>query len=126
MILGKIARLDRGAPFDAAGVRLLLAHEDLVEHGHGELVLADDGDLVLLADNEAHLVEELHAVHGLGDLGDKEAVLARLALGLEAHPGVAPPGGGQLLHGDLVEQLTAGGGLAGLGLVRGETGDEGL
>ena len=35
-------------------------------------------------------------------------------------------GGGQLLHGDLVQQLPPGGGLAGLGLVGGEAGDEGL
>ena len=80
----------------------------LKEYRDGKLVLADDGDLILLADYEADVVEKLHTVNGLADLGDKEPVLARLALGLEADPRIAPPGGGQLLHGDLVEQLAAG------------------
>ena len=126
VILGEIAWLNARAPLDRAGVRLLLAHEDFIEHRHGELVFPDEGDLVVLADKEAHVVEELHAVHGLGDLGNKEAVLARLAVGLEADPGVAAVGGGQLLHGDLVQQLPARGRLPGFGLVGGDASNEGL
>ena len=56
----------------------------------------------------------------------KKAILARLALGLEADPRVAAVRGGQLLDGDLVEELAARGGLTGLGFVRREAGDEGL
>src|SRR5699024_11766513 len=51
-------------------------------------------------------------------------VLAHLPVGGEAHPGVAPGGGRQLLHRQLVKQFAPGGGLLGLGLVGGEAGDE--
>ena len=105
MILGEVGRGDGRAPFDAAGIRLLLAHDDLIEHRHSKLVLADYSYLIVLADNEADVIEELHAVDGLADLGDKEPVLARLALGLEADPRIAPVRRGQLFDGDLVEEL---------------------
>mgnify|MGYP001037127213 CR=1 FL=1 len=126
VVLGEVGGRDGCAPFDRAAVRLILAHEYLVQHSDGKLVLADEGDLVLLTDDEADVVQKLHAVHGLADIGDEKAILARLALGLEADPRVAAVRGGQLLDGDLVEQLAARGRLTGLGFVRREAGDEGL
>ena len=126
VILGKIRLRDRGAPFNGARVRLLLAHEYLEQHGDGKLVLAEDSYLVLLADDEAYVVQKLHSVHGLADLCDEKPVLAGLAVGLEAHPGIAPAGCGKLLHGELIQQLSAAGSLTGFGLVGGKAGDEAL
>ena len=68
--------------------------------------------------------EDRHAVHGLAEVRDEEPVLARLAGGLETDPGVAPRGGGQLLHRQLVQQLPAARRLAGLRLVGREAADE--
>ena len=79
-----------------------------------------------LAHDEAHVLEHRHAVHGLAEVRDEEPVLARLAVGLEAYPGVAAAGGGQLLDRKLVEQLAAARRLAGLRLVRREAADEAL
>ena len=44
--------------------------------------------------------------------------------GEKATQGVAAGGGGDLLQGDLLQQLAPGGGLLALGLVGGEAGDE--
>ena len=77
-----------------------------------------------MAHDEAHLVQHLHSVDGLADVGDEEDVLAHLSVGREGHPGVAAGGGGDLLQGDLLQQFAPGGGLLALGLVGGEAGDE--
>ena len=126
MIFREIGRLDAGAPFDAAAVRLLQTHQNLKQHGHGKFVPADDGDLVFLAHDEADLVQQLHPVDGLGDLCHKQAVLARLAVRLEPDPGIAAAGGGKLFDGDLVQKLAPAGGLARLAPVGREARDKGL
>ena len=82
------------------------------------------GDLVPVAHDKGHLIQHLHAVNGLGHVGDKEDVLTHLTVGGEGHPGVAAGGGGHLFHGELIQQLAAGGSLLGLGLVGGEAGDK--
>ena len=112
------------APLDGALVGLQLAGEDLEQGGLGVLVVAHEGDLVPVAHDEAHLVQHLHSVDGLADVGDEEDVLAHLSVGREGHPGVAAGGGGDLLQGDLLQQFAPGGGLLALGLVGGEAGDE--
>ena len=114
MILGEVSLRGRNAPLDRALIRFFVAHEDLEEHRHGKLVLAEDGDLVLLADNEAHVVEQLFTVDGLADIRHEQAILARLTLRLEADPRIAAAGGGHILNGDLLEQLAAGRCLTGL------------
>ena len=124
VVLGEVGEGGGLAPLHGALVGLPLAGENLKEGSVGVLVVAYKGDLVPVAHDEGHLVQHLHAVHGLGHVGDEENVLAHFPVGGEAHPGVAAGGGGQLLDGELVQQLAAGSGLLGLGLVGGESGDK--
>ena len=60
------------------------------------------------------MVEQLFTVDRLADIRHEQAILARLALRLEADPRIAAAGGGHILNGDLLEQLAAGRCLTGL------------
>ena len=62
----------------------------------------------------------------LGKALHRQNLLARLPVHLEAHEGIAPGGGGHLLHRQLVQKLSPGGGLLGFGLISGEALDEAL
>ena len=90
VVHGEIALGGADAPFDAALVRLHLPGKQLEQGGDRDLVAADDGDLVVPVHGEAEVVDDLHAVHGLAETLHEQPVLARLPLGLEAHPGIAP------------------------------------
>ena len=126
IVLGQVAADGGHAPLDAALVRLQLAHENFEQGGLRQLVFAYEGDLVPPVHGEIHFVQQLHAVHGDGYVLHGEDVLAQLPLGLEAYEGIAAGGAGHFLHGQLVQELAAGGGLLGLGLVGGEALDEQL
>ena len=117
VILGEIALRGGNAPLEAAFVRLHLAHQDLEQRGHGQLIVRDKGDLVPAAHNEGHIVQHLLAVNGLGDAAHLQNILARLAVLLERDPRIPARGRRQFLNGQLVDQLAAAGRLARLGLV---------
>ena len=85
VVLRQIAGRDGLAPFDAALVRLQLAHENFKERRLRQLVFADKGDLIILIDNERDFIQKLHAVDGLGHIRHEQNVLADLAFALKAH-----------------------------------------
>ncbi len=120
VVLGQVAADGGHAPLDAALVRLDLTHENPEQSGLSQLVFTHKGDLVRPVHGEIDLVQKLHPVHGQGHVLDGEYVLAQLPVGLEAHEGIPAGGAGHFLHGQLVQKLSAGGGLLGLGLVGGE------
>ena len=126
VVLGQVAADGGNAPLDAALVGLQLAHEDLEEGCLSQLVFAHKGDLVRAAHGEIHIVQELHTVHGDGHILDGEHILAQLPLRHKAHEGIPPGGGGHFFYAQLVQELPAGGGLLGLGLVGGEALNEQL
>ena len=126
VVLGQVGADGGDAPLDGTLVGLQLAHQDLHQSGLGQLIFADKGDLVGAVDGEVDLVQQLDAVDGDGDILNGQNILAQIPLGHEADKGIAAGGAGHLLNGQLVEQLAAGGGLHGLGLVGGEALDEQL
>ena len=112
----------RLAPFDAALIRLHLTGQNLEQGRLGVLILTDKGDFVAVLDSKGNLVQDLDAVDGLGHISDKENVLAHLPVRVEAHPGIAAGRAGNLLHGQLVQELPSGSRLAALGLIGREPG----
>ena len=126
IVLGQVAGRDGLTPFDAALVRLQLTHEDFEHCRLRQLIFAYEGDLVVFADDKADLVQELHAVNGLGYVSDEQNILADLAFSLEAHERIPARGRGHFLHRQLVKKPSAGRSLLALGLVGGKARDEGL
>ena len=124
VVLGEITLRGGHAPLEAALIRLDLAHQDLEQRGHGQLIVRDERDLVAAAHDEGDVVQHLFAVDGLGNTAHLEDILTRLAVLLERDPRIAARGCGQLLDSQLVDQLAAAGRLTRLGLVRCEALDE--
>ena len=88
---------------------------------NGKLV-AKEGDLIALHHGEADVLKE----GTLGKPRHAQNILARFSVHIKADEGIAAGGGGHFLYRELVEQLAAGGCLAGLGLVCGKTRNKAL
>ena len=126
MILGKVRRLNRCAPFDASIVGFFKPHQKPEEHRDGQFVAAYDGDFVFFSYGKADLVKQADAVDALRELCDEETILTGLTIGFKTNPGIAAVGSGELFNRDFFQQASAAGGLARLAAVGGEAGDEGL
>ena len=124
VVLLEVSLGGREAPLVGAFVRLKLAREDLKERRLRELLAADERDLVVVADDEGDVVEDLHAVHRLGEVLDRQDFVADLAVGAEVDPGIFAARRSHLVELDLFQRALAARRLAGLGRVRGEAGDE--
>ena len=75
---------------------------------------------------KADVVQQLHAVHSLGDTADLQHFLAQFPIHIEADKGIAAAGRREFFHSQVVQQLPAGSRLFGLGLIGGEAGNKGF
>ena len=117
VVLREIALRGGNAPLEAALIRFHLAHKNLEQRSHCQLVIRYERNLVTAAHDERYVVEHLLAVDGLGDAAHLENVLACLTVRVERYPRVTAGRSRHFLDGQLVDQLAAAGRLTGLGLV---------
>ncbi len=65
VVLREIALRGGNAPLEAALIRFHLAHKNLEQRSHCQLVIRDERNLVAAANDEGYVVEHLFAVDGL-------------------------------------------------------------
>ena len=114
------------APFEASLVGFQFFHQNLEQRRGDNIIFGEEGDLIALVDTETDVVEHLDAVNRFGEVFHLQNFLARFAVHRKADKRVPAARGGHFLHGDLFQQLFAGGRLLGFALVGGETLDKRL
>ena len=124
VVLGKIGLAGGDTPFISTLVRLHFARQNLKEGCFGKLVAAYKGYLVVMAQNKGNIIQNLHAVDGLGQAFHGQHFISDLAVRTEINVRILPAGGTDLVQLDFLQSLLSGGCLLGLGSVSRETGDK--
>ena len=124
VVLREIRLAGGNAPLEAAFIRLHLAHQNLEQGSRCLFGLADKRNFIAARHAERHMIENLFAVDGLGNVLDLQNILARLSVHLEADKRIAAGRCRQFVNRQLVNELFAAGCLLGLGFVCGEAADK--
>ena len=103
VVLGEIGLGGGHAPFIASLVRLHLSGENLEEGGLCKLVAAYESNLVVTAQDEGNVVQNLHAVDGLGKAFYGEHFISDLAVGTEINVGIFTAGRTDLIQLDFFQ-----------------------
>ena len=126
VVLGEVALADGHAPLEAALVGLDLAHQNPKQGGVRALSLSPTKAILSpLSHGEGHVVQHLHAVHGLGSGSSRYRMsLPASRSRLKPTKGYFRLEAGICFHRMRVQHLLAAGGLTALGLVGGKAADQ--